>query len=96
MVHTEGAAKRSRGRPSVRSDAETRHIIADAAQREFLANGYVGACVDDIAKSAGVSKKTLYRLIPTKADLFRASITDRIDRFMLATDDARSPRDGSE
>jgi len=66
MVHTEGAAKRSRGRPSVRSDAETRHIIADAAQREFLANGYVGACVDDIAKSAGVSKKTLYRLIPRR------------------------------
>src|SRR5271168_4999702 len=83
----EAATKRARGRPPVRSDDETRHLIADAAQREFLARGFVGACVDDIAKSAGVSKKTLYRLIPTKADLFRASITDRIDRFMLAIDD---------
>jgi AcrR family transcriptional regulator len=71
----------------VRSDAETRHLIAEAAQREFLAHGYVGACIDDIAKSAGVSKKTLYRLIPAKADLFRASVTDRIARYMLAVDD---------
>jgi len=87
MSHVEVAAKRARGRPPVRSDDETRHVIADAARAEFLARGYVGACVDDIAKSAGVSKKTLYRLIPTKAELFRASVTDRIARFMLAVDD---------
>jgi AcrR family transcriptional regulator len=87
MAHIESAAKRTRGRPPVRSDEETRHVIADAARREFLANGYVGACVDDIAKSAGVSKKTLYRLVPTKAELFRVSVTDRISSFMLAIDD---------
>src|SRR5271156_1429490 len=87
MSEVEVTAKRARGRPPVRSDADTRHLIADAAHAEFLARGFVGACVDDIAKSAGVSKKTLYRLIPTKADLFRASITDRISRFMLAIDD---------
>jgi AcrR family transcriptional regulator len=87
MGHIEAAAKRARGRPPVRSDDETRHLIADAARREFLARGFVGASVDDIAKSASVSKKTLYRLIPTKADLFRVSVTDRIARFMLAADD---------
>lgn len=93
-MQVEVASKRARGRPPVRSDDETRHLIADAAQREFLARGFVGACVDDIAKSAGVSKKTLYRLIPTKADLFRASVTDRIARFMLAIDDeSLSPHD---
>src|SRR5271168_3775764 len=86
-MQVEAATKRARGRPPVRSDDETRHLIADAAQREFLARGFVGACVDDIAKSAGVSKKTLYRLIPTKAELFRASVTDRITRYMLATDE---------
>ena len=87
MGHIEVATKRPRGRPPVRSDDETRRLIADAARHEFLVRGFVGACVDDIAKSAGVSKKTLYRLIPTKADLFRASVTDRIARFMLAIDD---------
>ena len=35
---------------------------------------------------AGVSKKTLYRLIPNKADLFKTSVSDRIDRFMHALD----------
>ena len=62
MSDIEAVNQASARTPSVRSDDETRHLIADAAQREFLAHGYVGACVDDIAKSAGVSKKTLYRL----------------------------------
>src|ERR1700722_20765114 len=86
MGHIEAAAKRARGRPPVRADVDTRHLSAEAGRREFLAGGLVGAAVDDIAKSASVSKKTLYRLIPTKADLFRVSVTDRIARFMLAAD----------
>ncbi|HEY1943230.1 MAG TPA: TetR/AcrR family transcriptional regulator [Roseiarcus sp.] len=63
-------------------------MIAQAAVQEFLTHGYAGACIDDVAKGAGVSKKTLYRLIPTKADLFRASVTDRIARFMQDADEA--------
>ncbi len=66
----------------MRPDAETRHLIAQAAAREFLAHGYARTCMDDVAKGAGVSKKTLYRLVPTKADLFRASVTDRIAVFL--------------
>jgi AcrR family transcriptional regulator len=34
-----------------------------------------------VARRAGVSTKTLYRLIPNKAALFEAMITDRIDTF---------------
>jgi AcrR family transcriptional regulator len=37
-----------------------------------------------VARHAGVSTKTMYRLIPTKADLFREVISRRIGRFMLA------------
>ena len=36
---------------------------------------------------AGVSTKTMYRLIPTKADLFRSVVSDRISRFMLEIDE---------
>ena len=43
--------------------------------------------MDDVAKGAGVSKKTLYRLVPAKADLFKASVTDRIARFLDAADE---------
>jgi AcrR family transcriptional regulator len=87
MSEVETIGKRPRGRPPTRSDDETRHLIAEAARREFMAHGYAGACIDDVARGAGVSKKTLYRLIPAKADLFKISVTDRIARFMLAVDE---------
>jgi AcrR family transcriptional regulator len=87
MSDIEAVGKRSRGRPPTRTDDETRHLIAEAARREFMAHGYAGACMDDVAKGAGVSKKTLYRLIPAKADLFKVWVTDRIARFMLAVDE---------
>src|ERR1700735_121633 len=80
------AVSRPRGRPPTRSDAETRHLIAEGARHEFTTHGYAGACIDDVAKGAGVSKKTLYRLIPAKADLFKTSVSDRIARFLLAVD----------
>jgi AcrR family transcriptional regulator len=80
---------RPRGRPQVRSDEATRHLIAEAARGVFIACGYSAANMDAVAKIAAVSKKTLYRLFPTKAELFRASIADRIDSFILALDDDR-------
>jgi AcrR family transcriptional regulator len=86
------ATNRGRGRPPARSDEETRHLIAEAARREFQAHGYAGACMDDVAKGAGVSKKTLYRLVPAKADLFRATVTDRIARFLQDSDEATLDR----
>jgi AcrR family transcriptional regulator len=55
----------------------------------FIACGYSAANMDQVAKTAAVSKKTLYRLFPTKAELFRASIADRIDSFILALDEER-------
>jgi len=35
-----------------------------------------------VARRAGVSTKTLYRLIPNKATLFEGMVSDRIDRFI--------------
>jgi AcrR family transcriptional regulator len=93
MSDVEVLAKRPRGRPPTRSDDETRHLIAEAARREFMAHGYAGACMENVARGAGVSKKTLYRLIPAKADLFKTSVTDRIARFMLAVDETASSHD---
>lgn len=87
MSPVENTNYRGRGRPPTRPDAETRHLIAETARREFLARGYAGTCMDDVAKGAGVSKKTLYRLVPAKADLFKASVTDRIARFLDAADE---------
>lgn len=73
--------RRGPGRPQARSDEETRAVILDAARREFASTGYAATNMESVAKRAGISTKTLYRLIPNKASLFEAMITDRIDRF---------------
>jgi AcrR family transcriptional regulator len=73
--------QRSRGRPQLRSDEETRALIAQAARSEFAASGYATTGMESVARRAGISTKTLYRLIPNKAALFEAMVTDRIDRF---------------
>src|SRR4029450_7346687 len=82
------AIRRPRGRPQIRPDEETRQLVIAAARQEFLANGYAGASMVAVAQRAGVSTKTMYRLIPTKADLFRSFISERISRFMLDIDAA--------
>lgn len=74
-------ARRGRGRPQARSDEETRTIIYEVARREFGGHGFATTNMESVARAAGVSTKTLYRLIPNKAALFEAMITERIDRF---------------
>ena len=73
--------RRGRGRPQARCDEETRAVIMEAAHHEFASCGYATTSMESVARRAGVSTKTLYRLIPTKAALFEAMITERIDRF---------------
>jgi len=74
--------KRCRGRPQLRPDYETRRIIYEAARHEFAGNGFAATSIETVARRAGVSTKTLYRLIPNKAALFEGMVSDRIDRFV--------------
>jgi AcrR family transcriptional regulator len=85
--------KRCRGRPQVRPDDETRRIIFEAARHAFADGGYAVTSMEAVARRAGVSTKTLYRLVPNKAALFEGMVTDRLDRFVStvnlhAADDA--------
>ena len=74
--------RRDRGRPQLRPDDETRQIIYEAARREFAANGYAATSTETVARRAGISTKTLYRLVPNKAALFAGMVSDRLDRFL--------------
>ncbi|HVX79449.1 MAG TPA: TetR/AcrR family transcriptional regulator [Bradyrhizobium sp.] len=74
--------RRCRGRPQLRPDEETRQIIYEAARREFSANGYAATSTEAVARRAGISTKTLYRLIPNKAALFEGMVSDRLERFL--------------
>lgn len=89
MVLNSETPRRQRGRPQVRPDVETRQVIVEAARHEFHGHGYAGASMGRVAERAGVSTKTMYRLIPTKADLFRSVIAARISRFYLDLDEER-------
>jgi AcrR family transcriptional regulator len=85
--------RRCRGRPQLRPDDETRQIIYEAARHEFAANGYAATSTETLARRAGVSTKTLYRLMPNKAALFAGMVSDRQERFLSdfklhVTDDA--------
>jgi AcrR family transcriptional regulator len=75
------ADRRCRGRPQLRPDDETRQIIFDAARHELAHNGYAATSIEAVARKAGVSTKTLYRLIPNKAALFEGMVADRLERF---------------
>jgi len=55
--------------------------IADAAARVFLAKGFHGASMQDVAREAGVSMGLLYRYYEDKAALIAAAAT--IDRAPL-------------
>ncbi len=56
--------------------------ILDGARLVFLADGFDGASMNDIARAAGVSKGTLYVYFPSKVSLFEALI--RHDRNLQA------------
>jgi len=87
MLESSQETKRPRGRPQVREDGETRRLIVAAAREEFHTSGYAGASMARVAQRVGISTRTLYRLIPTKADLFRGVVSDRISRFMIEIDE---------
>ena len=76
--------RRCRGRPQLRPDDETRQIVYEAARHQFADNGYAATSMETVARIAGVSTKTLYRLVPNKAALFEGMVSDRLDRFLSA------------
>jgi AcrR family transcriptional regulator len=78
--------RRCRGRPQVRPDDETRAIIYEAARHAFAAGGYGATGMEAVARRAGVSTKTVYRLIPNKASLFEGMVSDRLDRALANID----------
>jgi AcrR family transcriptional regulator len=73
--------------------ARRKQLLA-AAQEVFVANGYHGAAMDDIAERAGVSKPVLYQHFPGKRELYlalldtqTATLADAVVRALATTDD---------
>ncbi|MBV9803281.1 MAG: helix-turn-helix transcriptional regulator [Solirubrobacterales bacterium] len=64
-----------------------RALVLAAARRAFLARGYHGASLEQIADEAGFSKGVVYSQFENKADLFLALLEQRIEE--RAADNAR-------
>jgi TetR/AcrR family transcriptional regulator, mexJK operon transcriptional repressor len=58
--------------------ARKRREILAAAREVFLARGYPGTSMDDVAAAAGASKVTVYKHFSDKHTLFTAVFTDAI------------------
>lgn len=68
------APRAPRGRPVENDPAE----IAAVALSLFEARGYARVTMDEVARAARVSRRTLFRLFPSKADLAWAGLADVI------------------
>jgi AcrR family transcriptional regulator len=61
--------------PSAGTTAAQR--IVSAARHHFLAHGFRGVTMDDLAEELGMSKKTLYASFTGKTELLRAVLLDK-------------------
>ena len=68
-------------RPLRADAARNRARVLEVAYDTFAAEG-VSVPIDEIASRAGVGAGTVYRHFPTKEDLFRAVVEDRIQRIV--------------
>ncbi len=57
----------------------SREAIAEAAIAQFIERGYRDASLDDIARLAGVAKRTIYNIYTDKEALFRAILGEAVD-----------------
>src|SRR3954447_2648527 len=72
-------------RPLRADAARNRARVLEVAYETFAAEG-LAVPIDEIARRAGVGAGTVYRHFPTKKDLYRAVIEDRINHIV---DDGR-------
>jgi AcrR family transcriptional regulator len=73
------------------SDADRRTQLIDAAETVFLETGFHASTMDDIARQAGMSKKTVYQVFPSKSGLFEALLMDRCSLHMVSIEDDERP-----
>jgi AcrR family transcriptional regulator len=72
-VSTPGAARRASYGPRSpvvgERGARTRQLLLDAALQQFAAQGFHATLVDDIARTAGVSRATLYQYFDSREEI---------------------------
>lgn len=78
--------KASAGRPPLRSEEETLDVLITAAIEEYRDKSYAKSTMNAIAKRAGISLRTLYKIVSDKEALFRLATERRIAQHILSLD----------
>jgi AcrR family transcriptional regulator len=76
MVSQRSREKQASARESSAGTPAAQRIVS-AARHHFLAHGFRGVTMDDLAEELGMSKKTLYASFTGKTDLLRAVLLDK-------------------
>ena len=81
------------------NESPIREAILNAAVQSFLARGYGGTSMDQVAKEAGVGRRTVYNQFESKKALFDATLIRLWKRNPLAyivsrIDKTRPPEEG--
>jgi len=71
------ASRASNGAGSKLRHGGSREAIIEAAGRLFLERGFGSVSMDDLAKTAGVARRTLYNQFATKEDMARVCEAQR-------------------
>jgi AcrR family transcriptional regulator len=72
--------------------AMTRRLLMTAALELFENKGYAPTTVDDIATAAGTTRATFYAYFPSRSELMKALIDERLNEELQRS---RSPERGS-
>jgi AcrR family transcriptional regulator len=89
MQETSGTRGDRGGRPTVTSA----HELSAVAQRLFVADGFEETSIEDVARAAGISRRTFFRYFATKADVLFADSPGELARLRdgLARAEAGTP-----
>ncbi|GLW48168.1 hypothetical protein Stsp02_38300 [Streptomyces sp. NBRC 14336] len=70
----------------------TRRLLLESGLELFTTKGYAATKVDDIASAAGTTRVTFYAYFPSRSDLMKALIDERLNEVLQRE---RSPEHGS-
>ncbi len=80
------------GRPRPMLEADRRRQLVAAAEHLFLHKGYHATTMDDVARAARMSKKTVYQVFSSKSELFDALLSDWFAPFTAPIEAGGEPR----
>ena len=74
------------------SISKTRQKLVDVARQLFAKNGIANTTMNDIAKSSGKGRRTLYTYFKSKDDVYYAVIESELERLSDKLDEVASKR----